>query len=181
MSRHQIHRQSKANPGDFAPFFDWGEPDAESVVSPMPPEDIAERIAEACERHMLGGGLIVRGAFGVLTVNCKRENKGRDARGQIIWGGISGVYEVKKHCCPLAPLLAGLPSRFNPVADFALVLGVDHLWVLGFIHGVDKEVLAVGRRLEQLEESLSYVDGRATGVKIAERYVIHIQGGWTVE
>jgi hypothetical protein len=62
----------------------------------------------------------------------------------------------------------------------ALVLGVDHLWVIGFIHGVDRETLAVGRRLEQFEDSLSYVDGRAVGARIAERFVVTIQGGWEV-
>jgi hypothetical protein len=103
VNRYQFTRQSKAQPGDFAPFFDWGEPD-ELAVPLMPPEDIAGRIEAACESHMRGGGLIVRGAFGVSTVNCKRENRGRDERGHIIWGGLSGVYKTLKHCCPLAPL-----------------------------------------------------------------------------
>lgn len=178
MSRHQFTRGSKAQLGDFLPFFDWDEQATEPVVPAMPPEDIAERIEAACEDWMRRGGLIVRGAFGVSTVNCKRENRGRDECGQIIWGGISGTYEVKKHCCPLAPLLEGLPSRFNPVVDMATVLGVDHLWVIGFIHGADGEVLLVGRRLERFEDSLSYVDGRALGAKIAERFAVTIQGGW---
>ena len=178
MSRHQFTRKSKAGLGDFAPFFEWSE-EREPEVAAILPEGIAERIAAACEDWMRRGGLIVRGTFGVSTVNRRRKNEGRDARGQIIWGGISGEYEVKKHCCPLAPLLEGLPSRFNPMADFAAALGVDHLWVVGFIHGVDKEVFAVGKRQGQLEESLSYVDGRAVGVKIAERYVIHLDG-WEV-
>lgn len=178
MRRHQFTRRTQASPGDFAPFFDWAE-EREPSVGAVPPEDITERIAAACERHMQGGGLIVRGAFGASTVNRVRENRGRDERGETIWGGISGVYAVNKHCCPLAPLLGGLPSRFNPVADFAAVLGVDHLWVVGFIHGVDKEVFAVGKRQGQLEESLSYVDGRAAGAKIGERFIT-IQGGWEV-
>jgi hypothetical protein len=179
VSRHQFTRQSRHNPGDFAPFFDWAE-EREPEVGSAPPEGIAERIGAACEDWMRRGGLIVRGTFGVGTVNRVRENRGRDERGQIIWGGITGTYAVNKHCCPLAPLLEGLPSRFNPVADFAAVLGVDHLWAVGFIHGVDKEVVAVGKRLGVLEESLSYVDGRACGAKIAERFVTHIQGGWEV-
>jgi hypothetical protein len=178
VSRYQLTRKSKAQPGDFVPFFDWDEP-GEVAIPEMPPEGLVERITAACESHLRGGGLIVRGAFGVETVQRKRENRGRDERGQVIWGGLSGVWAVKKHCCPLAPLLDGLPSRFNPVADFALVLGVDHLWILGFIHGVDREAFVIGRRLADFEESLSYVDGRAAGVQIAERFVT-VSGGWEV-
>ncbi len=177
MNRHQFTRPEKGSPGDFQPFFDWAEPERAAPVGELPPEGLVERITSACEEWMRRGGVIVRGSFGVGTVNRRRELRGRDEHGRPVWGGLSGVYATEKYCCPLAPLLDGLPSRFNPVADFARVLGVDHFWVLGFIHGLDKTVTLTGRRQEYLEESLTYVEGREAGVRIAERFVT-LTKGW---
>jgi hypothetical protein len=170
MRKHQLTRQSKRGAGDFAPFFDWDESEQSPPVYPMPAEGLVERIAEGCERWIRQGGLIVRFHFGVSTENCKRDER----------GNLSGTYKVGKHCCPLAPLLEGLPSRFHPLADFAAVLGVDQFWVIGFVHGVDGTVKTLtGKRADYFEESLTYVEGREAGAQIAERY-IHIPGGWEV-
>lgn len=173
-------RPSKRSAGDFAPYFDWSEPEQNPPVYPLPDEGLRERISEGCERWIARGGLIVRYCFGVRTINCVRERLGRDERGETIWGSLSGVYAVDKHCCPLAPLLEGLPSRFQPVADFADVLGVDHFWVIGFLHGVDRtDKMLTGRRADYFAESLTHIEGRKAGEDIAEAYIT-IMGGWEV-
>jgi hypothetical protein len=179
MKKHQFTRP-KHGAGDFAPFFDWVEPEQHPPVYPLPDKGLIERISAGCEGWMERGGLIVANHFGVKTVKCVREKLGRDEKGNVLWGKLSGVYEEQKQCCPLAPLLDGLPSRFNPLADFALVLNTDHFWVIGFMHGVDKtNAMLTGRRTDYFEESLTYVEGRDAGVKIAERYV-KLRGGWDV-
>lgn len=176
MSRH------RKRPGDFEPFFDWGESEDGPTVGAVPPEGVTARIVAACEDWQRRGGVLVRCHFGVKTVRVTREKVGKrrdekTGRTEIIWGGLSGFYETQKYCCPLAPLVDGLPSRFNPLADFASALGVDHLWILGFIHGFDKTELYTGRRAEQLGESLSYVDGHAAGVKVASQFYV-VDLGW---
>jgi hypothetical protein len=165
--RTQFTKGTRRGLSDFEPFFDWGGEDDSPSVGLIPAEDLTERIFKACEAWQGKGGVLVRSHFGVKTVRVKREGSGR----------LTGFYETQKYCCPLAPFLDGLPSRFNPLADFASVLAVDHFWVLGFIHGFDKTEWFTGRREEDLKESLSYVDGLEAGRKVGERfYVIDI--GW---
>lgn len=181
MSRHQLARKSKTGAGDFAPFFDWYEGE-QAVVSSIPDEDLIGRIIAACADWQTQGGVLVRCHFGVKTVNPTRENLGkryneRSKRYETEWGALSGTYQTQKHCCPLAPLLNGLPSHFNPIADFASILGVDHYWVIGFIHGFDKTELYTGRRASDLKESLSYCDGLAAGRKVAEEFYV-LDVGW---
>lgn len=167
MSRHQFTKGSAKRPGDFAPFFDWPDPDESPSVGAIPDEDLTERIIAACEEWQGKGGVLVRSHFGVKTVRAARDHADK----------LTGFYETQRYCCPLAPLLDGLPSRFNPLADFAAVLGVDHLWVVGFIHGFDRTELFTGKRAAQFNESLSYVDGNSAGRKIGERFYV-IDVGW---
>lgn len=181
MSKHQFTRGSGKKPGDFAPYFNWGD-DENPSVGLIPDENLVERIVAACEEWQANGGVLVRSHFGVKTVRVTRENLGkrrneRTGRLETEWGKLSGFYETQKYCCPLAPFLDGLPSRFNPLADFASVLLVDHFWVLGVMHGFDKAEWFVGRRGEQLKESLSYVDGLDAGRKVGERFYV-IDVGW---
>jgi hypothetical protein len=180
--RVHYRRDTQKAVGDFAPFFDWDEMDESPSIGLVPSEDLTERIVASSEEWQAKGGVLVRSHFGVKTIRLSRENLGkvrneRTGRLDTVWGKLSGFYETQKYCCPLAPFLDGLPSRFNPLADFALILSVDHLWVLGFIHGFDKTEWFVGKREGQFNESLSYVDGYATGRKVGDRFYV-IDVGW---
>lgn len=168
-SKHQFTRASKERPGDFAPFFEWADTDHDPPVYPLPEGDLLARISDGCEQWLSEGGSIVRYFFGVKTVNVKRSEDGRI---------ISAFYETLKHCCPLAPLLNGLPSNFNPLADAVRLLGADQYWVIGFVHGIDKTTaMMTGKRSHYFEDSLTYVEGREAGLKIGAKF-IGARGGW---
>jgi hypothetical protein len=173
VSRHEIHRKTRQNPGDFAPLFDWGEPPAE----PAPETDAAERLRRACADWIEGGGLICSSHFGVDVVNRHRVYRGKDQPP----GPLTGEYAVtnkRKYCDPFGALLHGRPYGAGILPDIAKILGVDEFWIVGFMHGLDgTDGGLTGRRADEFDESASYQDGLSAGRQIAEEFV-RIQVGW---
>jgi hypothetical protein len=167
VSRYQLTRRSKAQPGDFVPLFDWdGDADRDGGGS-----DPVDTLRAACAEHVEAGGLIARQFFGVKVVNRKRLNNESP---------LTGTYKAANYCDPLAALLDGQPYGCGILPDAGRLLGVDEYRLAGFIHGLDRTEFWVGRREEKFGESPSYRAGHVAGREIGAEFA-RIQVGWEAQ
>lgn len=169
--RHEIHRGTRRTPGEFAPLFDWLD-EPEETAPPVGDTDPLELLRSACELHTSEReGMIVRFSFGVDVINRRRAAGDKP---------LTGTYQASNYCDPFGALLHGTPYGAGILPDAARLLGVDELFIVGFLHGLDKAVHSLtGRREEVFEKSASYQSGYEVGDKIAEEFV-RIPGGWEV-
>jgi hypothetical protein len=154
--------QSKfKKPRSIESEFDWFDED-ELLETNIADEIAVEEIRAACRRVIEQGGTIVQISFGTAL---ERRLVGIETE-------FFYALAENKRCCPLGALLIGERAWGSPLATAMRRLKVDQMWVVGFIHGVDRlTVMTLGARKYLLERNANYVAGVAAGMKVGREFI----------
>jgi len=149
----------------FALYFDFTEPESAEENAPDP----LKIIMEVCQSWVDKGNQIERISFGVSSRGLHRTS---DKQGNITVHSKAFYQPNGEMCCPLGVVLIGTESHFMPLLDAAKVLGVDHFYVVGFVHGFDgQNISTIGRNLEELSKHESYLNGKEAGRIVSAKFV----------